>query len=350
MHASTHLEIDIGFLKPILDHFSGVPIFFTISGFLITMSFDKNRNIKKYFYNRFLRIYPALWICAIFTLITLFIFKAISFKQFFSRNIILWFLAEITFFQYYTPDLLRTWGVSAPNGSLWTIPVEIEFYILVPLIFLVIQKIPIVFKLIGLFILSCLINRYISPHIGSSNETIIIKLIKTSLFPHLFNFILGSIIYFLWDNIKKYIENKALFWIALYCSYILLFEFILNISNSSYYPNGFGIISKILLSIMIISLAFTGRRLSNKILRGNDISYGIYIYHMPVINIFVHLKTKELPYYYPPPPPIYINVIEIGAVCLIVICLAYISWIHIEKRALALKARVNLHATNNSRP
>ncbi|MFX5710172.1 acyltransferase family protein, partial [Acinetobacter baumannii] len=34
----------------------------------------------------------------------------------------------------------RTWGVGAPNGSLWTIAVEIQFYILVPLLVYLIKK------------------------------------------------------------------------------------------------------------------------------------------------------------------------------------------------------------------
>jgi peptidoglycan/LPS O-acetylase OafA/YrhL len=266
------------------------------------MSYDKNKNVKRYFYNRFLRIYPALWICAIFTLITLFIFKEVSFGQLFSKDIILWFFAEITMFQFYTPDILRTWGVSAPNGSLWTIPVEIEFYILIPLIFLIIKKIPLIFKFISLFILSYLINRLISPFIGLPSETIFIKLIKSSLFPHLFNFIIGSVLYYWWDNIKKYIENKALFWILSYICYIVLFEFVLKLYNPSYYPNIFGLISTILLSLTVVSLAFTSRGLTKKILKGNDISYGIYIYHMPVINIFVHLKKINVS-----PPHLYMK-------------------------------------------
>jgi hypothetical protein len=43
---------------------------------------------------------------------------------------------------------------------------------------------------------------------------------------------------------------------------------------------------------MTISLAFTCKGFAGKILRGNDISY---VYHMPVINIFVQLtKNKSI--------------------------------------------------------
>jgi peptidoglycan/LPS O-acetylase OafA/YrhL len=302
LHISNHLEIDIGFLDVVLRQFPGVPIFFTISGFLITMSFDRNKNIKKFFLNRFLRIYPALWVCAIFTLVSLLLFRAISLRELFSKNIILWFLAHISIFQYYTPDILRGWGVGAPNGSLWTIPVEIEFYILLLLIFLLFKKIPRLIKFICLFIVSYMINRCIAPFYNSTGETIFIKLIEVSIFPHLFNFLFGVIMYYFWDKIKKYVENRAAIWISVYTSYIIMFEYIFRLYNPSYYPNIFGFISTMLLSIAIISLAFTNKNIAGKILKNNDISYGIYIYHGPILNIFVNLGIKTM-IHTPPPPP-----------------------------------------------
>ena len=52
--------------------------------------------------------------------------------------------------------------------------------------------------------------------------------------------------------------------------------------------NTIQIISNILLSILTISLAYTLPKLG-KILKGNDISYGMYIYHMLVINSLIAL-------------------------------------------------------------
>ena len=60
----------------------------------------------------------------------LLLFKVISFTSFLNLDLWAWFFGQITIFQYYTPNLLRNFGVGTPNGSLWTIPVELEFYIL----------------------------------------------------------------------------------------------------------------------------------------------------------------------------------------------------------------------------
>jgi peptidoglycan/LPS O-acetylase OafA/YrhL len=112
---------------------------------------------------------------------------------------------------------------------------------------------------------------------------------------------------------------------------------VLELYHPSYYPNMFGLISTVLLSIMTVSLAFTNRGLTVRILKGNDISYGIYIYHMPIINIFVHQK-KNIIYPLPPHGSIY-GIGMLFLVFVIVVCLAYISWVCVEKKALALKTR-----------
>jgi peptidoglycan/LPS O-acetylase OafA/YrhL len=289
------------------------------------MSYAKNKNIKKYFYNRFLRIYPALWVCTIIVVITFILFKAIPLKTYFTKDFIIWFFCQISIFQYYTPDILRGWGVSAPNGSLWTIPVEIEFYIAIVLIFVVLKKMPLLIKLCVLFIMSYGINMYYSYLIEIFGENNFIKLIGVSIFPHLFNFIIGSVIYLLWIKIKKYIENKGIIWLLIYVCYAFSVSILLKKYFPSYYPNIFGLISTLLLSITTVSLAFTLKSLSKKHLLGIDMSYGIYIYHMPVMNVFVNFNRTGYPIYYMP------------IIFVIVVVLSFLSWTFIEKKCLLLK-------------
>lgn len=55
--------------------FNGVPIFFTLSGFLIYWSFDHHPDVRTYGKNRILRIYPALIVSLVCTInrVTVFI-------------------------------------------------------------------------------------------------------------------------------------------------------------------------------------------------------------------------------------------------------------------------------------
>ena len=85
-------------------------------------------------------------------------------------------------------------------------------------------------------------------------------------------------------------------------------------------------VSNILLAVLTISLAYTLPSLG-KFLKGNDISYGMYIYHMLVINAMVSLGyVGETRYLF-------------SAIVLTTI-LSLLSWLLVEKKALAFKARI----------
>jgi peptidoglycan/LPS O-acetylase OafA/YrhL len=51
----------------------------------------------------------------------------------------MWFVAQL-FGAIYTPASLREFGFGSYNGALWTIPIELQFYFLVPLVFLLLRR------------------------------------------------------------------------------------------------------------------------------------------------------------------------------------------------------------------
>lgn len=78
----------LNLIRDIILAFPGVPIFFMVSGFLIYWSFERNQdNITKFFKNRCLRIYPALWVCLLITNCILLFFLQID-NIAFSNNVV----------------------------------------------------------------------------------------------------------------------------------------------------------------------------------------------------------------------------------------------------------------------
>jgi peptidoglycan/LPS O-acetylase OafA/YrhL len=228
-----------------------------------------------------------------------------------------WIFGQLTFFQFWTPDILRSWGVGTPNGSLWTITVELQFYIILPILVLYLKKLKLIYKILTLSITLTFVNYYLSIDYGF-NESIIDKLIGVSFIPYLNFFLSGVIIYVFWVKIKKFFEGKAFIWLFVY----LFFSYFYDL-KPSYHPSGLQFISNFLLSILTISAAFTFPKIS-KFLNGNDISYGLYIYHMLVINTMIHLGfSKRFEY--------------LLITILITTILSILSWILIEKKALSLK-------------
>jgi len=120
-------------LPKIIDNFPGVPAFFFVSGFLIYSSYLNTPGLR-YIENRFLRLFPGLFfvtIGGILVAITAHGWNDIS-NNFLTY--IIWFIAQITLGQAYNPSLFRDIGVGVINGALWTLTVEIIFYICVPII------------------------------------------------------------------------------------------------------------------------------------------------------------------------------------------------------------------------
>lgn len=309
----------------------GVPIFFTISGFLIYHSFENNKtNLKKYLRNRFLRIYPALWCCIALTIFLLVISSDIPSSYYFSSSFFIWLAAQLTFFQFYATDVLKSWGVGHPNGSLWTITVEIQFYLLLPILaflfdrFLTKRLHKNIFY--GIILISCFGLKYLFFAEFDTVNSVVKSLYGVTILSHLHHFCIGILIYINFDVLKRHLENKALWWLIGYVGFVLLFKEYLNWYDSVYETTTISLVSNIILSMLTISCAFTLPNLSEKIMRGNDLSYGIYIFHMPVFNYF--LATGVLV-----TAPVFMGII------LLIIGIGFLSWRLIERPALQLKTK-----------
>ncbi len=277
IHTTEHLLQSHGFkLEGILqesisisNQILGVPIFFLISGYLISMSYEKNPHIKEYTKNRILRIFPGLYVNILLGIIILSYFGFVQFNADFFK----WLLAQLTLFQFYNPDMFRDFGVGVINGSLWTISIELTFYILVPIIFFLYKKNRVIIAMLLVF--SFILWMY---NLESSKEMILNKLIHVSIFPYLFLFFIGGFFYKHYKKLSPYINDKFIYWFILYLLFMQGTEY-LTLQNNAFYF----ILKWLFFSFMIFSFAFSFRSLSNRLLRGNDYTYGIYIYHMLVV-------------------------------------------------------------------
>ena len=110
----------------------GVTLFFVLSGFLIAHRYMdiKHFSWRNYFVNRFARIYPIYFLLTIFT----FIFSTYALNVEAIQSIKLFFL-NITFLKGFS-DHLKFSGISPA----WSLTVEETFYIMAPIIFLLIKR------------------------------------------------------------------------------------------------------------------------------------------------------------------------------------------------------------------
>ncbi|MFA0560640.1 acyltransferase family protein [Vibrio breoganii] len=325
-HGLEHFDLYAGFqATPVFYNFMiffpGVPIFFVVSGFLISASLERSVSIKSYLINRVVRIYPALWGGLIIFLFTTFIFFDVNltFAQFF-----LWFFAQLSILQFYWPEALKE--VGATNGVLWTIPVELQFYLTLPVLYYVFNK----FKfskltLIFIFISFILVNQtYVHYYENLDNAPIALKLFGKTIFPYLYIFLLGVMIQRNMWFVKKYLAGNAHFFLMLYIVVELItYQFELSVLGNFLNP-----LSVVFLSFLVISFAYSYTSSLTNINRGYDLSYGLYIYHMIFANVLLEIGLFDA-------------VSNLFIMFLLSICCALLSWRFIERPAIKLKSTLN---------
>jgi peptidoglycan/LPS O-acetylase OafA/YrhL len=105
----------------------GVPIFFVISGFCIHLSHSrsKEKSLKTFFVRRFFRIYPPYFIALLFFA---FIFPATRLGFYLPQDIIN-FWTHLFLVQNFDPG--SVYGI---NGAFWSIAVEVQLYLIYPLL------------------------------------------------------------------------------------------------------------------------------------------------------------------------------------------------------------------------
>ena len=286
-HGAIHLKFAIlQFLDNILI-FHGVPIFFALSGFLVTISWinRSNENWKSYASSRFIRIFPALWVSVFISwLITLFLGKA---KFSLSINGLSWLFTQASIFQYYNPDQLRDFGVGVINGSLWTIPVELQFYVLLPFLLTFFASIKkrkkIIFLIFFISIVSTsfgikeFLNEAIQAGDGRSPSSgpLFLKFVKASVIPYLGQFAFGSSFVLLFRKFGQKKTSKLLIFLG-----ISLFFLINNLDLSIY---NYAILDNLSTAAIFVGIGLI--KINFKL--PMDISYGIYLYHMPLANMLI---------------------------------------------------------------
>lgn len=130
-HYTTIYSKDFGVDAPLYFSYGwlGVPFFFILSGFVITLTLERSSSALHFLKKRFLRLYPTFWICVLFTLGVIWITKSQAIHPMFDRPII-----DILFNFTMFHELLNFHHV---DGAYWSLLPELLFYILMAFLLLI---------------------------------------------------------------------------------------------------------------------------------------------------------------------------------------------------------------------
>lgn len=281
-HSAIHMGVKI---PDFIEFFPGVPAFFFVSGFLIYASYLNAPGVR-YFQNRFLRLYPGLAFVTLGGMAVLVMANGWTVLREQIVQISVWFVAQTTIGQAYNPELFRSIGVGVINGSLWTITVEILFYGCVPIIVWLERRCRFtVLLLIGFsFAFYVLTPQLFTQSVYREKTIYNIMELTPLVWGWMFGLGILAIKYF--DIIHQHLK-----WFVLA---IIPLVFIINLGSNGFLlgsiGNRLGLIYYACYVSLILWVAFSLPcfRLSF------DFSYGIYIWHMPIINTLLFLKFESV--------------------------------------------------------
>lgn len=263
------------FLIPIFI-FEGVPVFFCLSGFLIWDSIERTKNLKQFIEKRVFRLYPELW-CGVLINMLLMCFlysDGIEWLSFIAFQ-----FTQGTILQFWTPDSLRGYATGTPNGPLWTICVMVQAYIALWFIYRFLHKKKLSYW-IPLLIVTTSINMF-RPFFADILPQMIYKITFYMFSTHIWLFLVGAFVNEYFD--KVIVCLKRFWWLFLIISQAAV--------RTGFDIGSYKTIKSLFLGLGVIGIAYALPKLNIKY----DLSYGLYIYHMIVINVMVVIGVSSNP-------------------------------------------------------
>jgi len=322
-HALHYLPVPTGNLKAWVAYAPGVPAFFFVSGFLISASWERNPDLRTFWINRALRIFPALWAVLFFSLLTLLLFYDRTILGANVGKLVLWSISQVTILQDWIPDFMRGYGVGGMNGSLWTIPVELSFYAFTPIVYWIGRRLGHLERILVTVIVLSFGTQYAMNLSQDALPELAYKLLDKSPLPWVGMFCCGVLAQRHFQAIHGWVAGRFAWFAAIYVLAALAAHYLplYPLLRGNY--NSMGILNYAALCGLILAAAYTRPRLAESVLHRNDLSYGIYIFHIPVINMFVHNAVGGWTGF--------LSALAIS------IALAAMSWFLVEKPALGMR-------------
>lgn len=109
-----------------------LPMFFALSGFLVAGSLERSRSLLVFLGLRVMRIFPALALDTLFCALVLGpLFTTLPWSDYFAHpRFHAYFLNILGDIQYHLPGVFGGNPDTQVNGQLWTVPAELECYVL----------------------------------------------------------------------------------------------------------------------------------------------------------------------------------------------------------------------------
>ena len=249
-----------------------VKAFFFMSGFLVTYSFIRREgDWKSYAVRRFVRIVPAYAFTVLCCIIAGCCVTSLSVSEYITSPHTLKYafcnLLMLNWLEPSLPGVFESNGMSAVNGSLWGMKFETLFYVCIPVLILIVGRIGKKSVLLPLLLLGMALHTWLPVQLRQS----------CSLFA-------GMFLLLFYDTFCK---HKHLFFALSLASeavrYTTDMPLLLSVTSS---------LEPLCFSVALLYVAYNASIL-NFFRRFENITYGLFLFHFPVIQILIHTGLAD---------------------------------------------------------
>jgi peptidoglycan/LPS O-acetylase OafA/YrhL len=289
----------------------GVAVFFIISGYFITASYDQRKKFLPFVKSRILRVFPGLGVVILLSVFVVgSLLTNLTFKQYFADPETWTYLKSMLALpmHYELPGVFSQNPVHAVNGSLWSLKREVKLYMIIALLGVLGILRP---RLMIAIFIATYVMRFYNIDMFEKYFVGLPEKLKDLQLESLFAG--GSLIYLARDRLTL---NFKFFVLAIFL-----------MISSIYMPKPYNqIFFDLALTYMVIYIGFAKLPILPMAGKYGDFSYGFYLYAFPVQQICIHLMGKNLNF----------TAFLFASFVATFIC-AVLSWNFVEKPALALK-------------
>ena len=263
----------LAWIDGVLSSAVAVKAFFVVSGFLIFMSYDRSSSVRSYAERRFRRIFPAYLTVVTLCAVGMVGISSRGAADYFSLEWAKYVLANLSFLNFLNPTLpgvFDTNKLPAVNGALWTLKIEVLFYLSVPLLVYLFRRLGLLRVMAAVYALSvgyAILLSWLAHRTGSA----VYQELGRQLPGQLSYFIAGGFFYY---RLTDFVRHR--FYFVLGAISVLVFNSYLSLP----------LLEPFALATVVVFFALFFY--AGNFGKYGDFSYGVYILHFPIIQCFIH--------------------------------------------------------------
>ena len=244
--------------------------FFIVSGALVYGSYERSKNLADYAGKRVRRLYPAYAVVILVPALIAGVYALQSERSI--LDVLKYVGANLVFLNFLEPNLpgfFEGQRFTEVNGALWTLKIEVMFYLLLPLIAWALARLG---KHWWLGIGALILMAFAWVELMMASETALAPALARQLPGQMMFFAAGIVLWKIWP-----LARAQAVWFGLIGGVALALSLLIP---------GFEALRVLGLAGLIVGLAF-GPGPALNVASYGDVSYGIYIVHFPIAQMLV---------------------------------------------------------------